>query len=87
MRSSTSPGPAALARIQGSNYACIELHADVHLQAQEPATFALWQSYIESSAADCLIILGDLFEVWVGDDWGLSDPFALQCVVVLHAVS
>ena len=87
MRSSTSPGPAALARIQGSNYACIELHADVHLQAQEPATFALWQSYIESSAADCLIILGDLFEVWVGDDWGLSDPFALQCAAVLHAAS
>ena len=87
MRSSTSPGPAALARIQGSSYACIELHADVHLQAQEPATFALWQSYIESSAADCLIILGDLFEVWVGDDWGLSDAFAQQCAATLKAAS
>ena len=87
MRSSTSPGPAALARIQGSNFACIELHADVHLQVQVPATFALWQNYIENSRADCLIILGDLFEVWVGDDWGLSDAFAQQCAAVLHAAS
>ena len=87
MRSSTSPGPAALARIQGQNYACIELHADVHLQAQEPATFALWKNYIDSSSADCLILLGDLFEVWVGDDWGLSDPFAQHCAAVLHAAS
>lgn len=82
-----STSQQALARIQGQNYACIELHADVHLQAQEPATFALWQNYIQHSPADCIIILGDLFEVWVGDDWGLSEPFAQQCAATLKAAS
>jgi UDP-2,3-diacylglucosamine hydrolase len=35
--------------------------------------------------ADALFILGDLFEVWVGDD--NPDPFALQCIAVLQATA
>jgi UDP-2,3-diacylglucosamine hydrolase len=35
--------------------------------------------------ADALFILGDLFEVWVGDD--TQDPFALQCIAVLKAAT
>jgi UDP-2,3-diacylglucosamine hydrolase len=35
--------------------------------------------------ADALFILGDLFEVWVGDD--TQDPFALQCLAVLKAAA
>jgi UDP-2,3-diacylglucosamine hydrolase len=35
--------------------------------------------------ADALFILGDLFEVWVGDD--NQDPFALKCITTLKATA
>jgi UDP-2,3-diacylglucosamine hydrolase len=35
--------------------------------------------------ADALFILGDLFEVWVGDD--TQDSFALKCIAVLKATA
>jgi UDP-2,3-diacylglucosamine hydrolase len=46
----------------------VDFISDLHLQASEPATFAAWQHYLESTPADAVFILGDLFEVWVGDD-------------------
>jgi len=46
----------------------VDFISDLHLQAAEPATFAAWQHYMESTPADAVFILGDLFEVWVGDD-------------------
>jgi UDP-2,3-diacylglucosamine hydrolase len=46
----------------------VDFISDLHLQATEPATFAAWQHYMESTPADAVFILGDLFEVWVGDD-------------------
>lgn len=38
------------------------------MQASEPATFAAWHDYMCKTPADAVFILGDLFEVWVGDD-------------------
>ena len=46
----------------------VDFISDLHLTAEEPATFAAWQRYLESTPADAVFILGDLFEVWVGDD-------------------
>jgi UDP-2,3-diacylglucosamine hydrolase len=46
----------------------IDFISDLHLQDDEPATFAAWQSFMQTSSADAVFILGDLFEVWVGDD-------------------
>ncbi|WP_332777144.1 UDP-2,3-diacylglucosamine diphosphatase [Polaromonas sp.] len=46
----------------------VDFISDLHLQAAEPATFQAWQHYMESTPADAVFILGDLFEVWVGDD-------------------
>lgn len=46
----------------------IALMSDVHLHAQDPATHALWAQCLSGLRADALLILGDLFEVWVGDD-------------------
>lgn len=61
--------------------------ADVHLSEDEPETFALWQHTLRHCEADALFILGDCFEVWVGDDWGLQDEFALACAEVLQELS
>ena len=46
----------------------VEFISDLHLQAQPPETFELWLAYLRHCQADALFILGDLFEVWIGDD-------------------
>ncbi|MEO8015097.1 MAG: UDP-2,3-diacylglucosamine diphosphatase [Polaromonas sp.] len=46
----------------------VDFISDLHLNADEPATFRAWQAYLQGTPADAVFILGDLFEVWVGDD-------------------
>lgn len=70
----------------------LDFISDLHLQASEPDTFKAWQRYLSSSTADALFILGDLFEVWVGDDLTTVQPgnppgFELQCQQELAAAS
>lgn len=52
----------------------IDFISDLHLQASEPATFELWRNYMQHTSADAVFILGDLFEVWVGDDMATYPP-------------
>ena len=52
----------------GLQWRVVDFISDVHLHASEPATVRAWQAYVHSTRADALFILGDLFEVWVGDD-------------------
>ena len=54
----------------------VDFISDLHLQASEPATFTAWRHYLESTPADAVVILGDLFEAWVGDDI-VSEPVPL----------
>ena len=61
----------------------VDLISDLHLQANEAATFAAWRDYMARTQADAVLILGDLFEVWVGDDAVAADPFLQQCGQVL----
>lgn len=76
-----------------AHWQTVDFISDLHLQASEPATFDTWRRYLErptSERADALFILGDLFEVWVGDDVlarsGTPDhDFWLSCTKVLHA--
>lgn len=53
--------------------------ADVHLGKQQPAVTAGFLKFLASEArkADNLYILGDLFELWVGDD----DPNPLHNLI------
>ncbi len=51
-----------------SDWRTVDFISDLHLHASEPATFTAWQHYMQSTPADAVFILGDLFEVWVGDD-------------------
>ena len=59
----------------------IDFISDLHLDASERATFDAWAHYMAHTPAHAVFILGDLFEVWIGDD--TQDPFALQCIDVL----
>ncbi len=62
----------------------VDLISDLHLQAGEPATFEAWRGYLETTPADALIILGDLFEVWVGDDCAALPGFEADCAALLR---
>ncbi len=63
----------------------VDFISDLHLDANEPATFEAWVQHMAHTSADALFILGDLFEVWVGDD--NQDPFALKCIAALKATA
>lgn len=66
----------------------VDLISDLHLQPQDPATHAAWLGYLQTTPADALIILGDLFEAWVGDD-AAREPgsFEAQCAQALQAAA
>ena len=57
----------------------IDFISDLHLQATDVATFNVWRQFMQTTPADAVFILGDLFEVWVGDDALQSGSFELQC--------
>jgi UDP-2,3-diacylglucosamine hydrolase len=61
----------------------IDLLSDVHLHAGMPRTFAAWRAHLLDTPADAVLMLGDLFEVWVGDD-GRHQGFEADCVAVLR---
>ncbi|MGB4118516.1 MAG: UDP-2,3-diacylglucosamine diphosphatase [Polaromonas sp.] len=62
----------------------IDFISDLHLQASEPETFNAWQRYMQTTPADAVFILGDLFEVWVGDDVLNEHGFDDQCAHVIQ---
>lgn len=71
--------------INTSNWQTIDFISDLHLQVSEPATAKAWFDYMastDSHSADAIFILGDWFEVWVGDDD--EDPFAALCAAVMR---
>ena len=65
----------------------VDLISDLHLQPSEPATVEAWQGYLDTTPADAVFILGDLFEVWVGDDAAALPGFEARCAEVLRAAS
>ena len=62
----TGPLFAELQALQ--HWRTVDFISDLHLSESEPATFDAWQRYMTSTNADAVFILGDLFEIWVGDD-------------------
>jgi UDP-2,3-diacylglucosamine hydrolase len=86
----TVPEFAELQALQ--HWRTVDFISDLHLSESEPATFDAWQSYMSSTTADAVFILGDLFEVWVGDDSIRKDlsssssslNFEERCALVLQ---
>jgi UDP-2,3-diacylglucosamine hydrolase len=76
-------GPAIGAFQADPAWHCIDLLSDVHLQADMPRTFAAWRAHLLGTPADAVLMLGDLFEVWVGDD-AAGQGFHADCAAVLR---
>lgn len=65
-----------------AQWQAIDLLSDVHLHASQPGTYAAWREHMLNTPADAVLILGDLFEVWIGDD-ARHLGFAAECAAVL----
>ena len=84
-----APAPAQLAHVDAAAWSSIEFISDIHLQSSQPANFEAWSRYMSSLQTDALFILGDLFEVWVGDDV-LDHPdaaFERSCLSLIQQTS
>ena len=68
------------------HWRAIDILSDLHLGADTPRTFAAWRDHLEHTDADCVVLLGDWFEVWVGDDLR-DEGIGAQCVAVLQRVT
>jgi UDP-2,3-diacylglucosamine hydrolase len=76
--------PLALHRLDApADWQVIEMLSDVHLQPEAPRTFDAWRTQMLNSDADAVLILGDLFEAWVGDD-SRDDAFEHRVAEVLR---
>jgi UDP-2,3-diacylglucosamine hydrolase len=62
----------------------VEFISDLHLAHDMPRTFAVWSRYLRETRADAVFILGDLFEVWIGDDARAPGSFAQRAAAVLR---
>lgn len=69
-----------------TRWRAVDFISDLHLSVSTPRTFAAFAAHLRHSDADAILILGDLFEAWVGDDMR-SLPFEQQCVEVLADAS
>lgn len=66
----------------------VDFLADLHLEPGQPATLRALQQYLDTTPADAVFLLGDLFEVWVGDD-AIDEPgsFEGQCRALLASAA
>jgi UDP-2,3-diacylglucosamine hydrolase len=78
--------PAARELRVPEGWQAIDFISDLHLCQAMPHTFAGFQRHLQSTTANAVFILGDLFELWVGDDM-VQQPFERRCVQALHAAS
>jgi UDP-2,3-diacylglucosamine hydrolase len=65
-----------------AEWTVIDFISDLHLSPETPRTFEVWADYLRSTPASAVIILGDLFEVWIGDD-SRHTGFEARCTEVL----
>jgi UDP-2,3-diacylglucosamine hydrolase len=61
--------------------------SDLHLSPRSPGATALFRRFLDGRArqAEALYILGDLFEVWVGDD--INDAYSAGIIALLRQAS
>lgn len=71
-----------------ARWRCVDFISDLHLRASDALTFEAWSTYLQQTQADAVFILGDLFEVWIGDDiLSVESGFERQCADVLRKVA
>jgi UDP-2,3-diacylglucosamine hydrolase len=85
MTAVTLPSPAKVWEA-AAHWSQVDFISDLHLAPELPKTLATLRQYLSNTHADALVILGDLFEVWVGDDARYSD-FEAEVTALLVGAS
>lgn len=57
--------------LDAAHWRSVEFIADLHLCAELPRTAEALLDHLRHSDADAIMLLGDIFEAWVGDDMAL----------------
>ncbi len=84
---SSSPAAAFDSDLRlGADIHVVDFISDIHLSETMPATAAAWERYMASTKADAVFLLGDVFELWVGDD-ARARPFESRCVAAIAATA
>jgi UDP-2,3-diacylglucosamine hydrolase len=79
------PALAEVHQVQAEpGWQAIDFISDLHLSPATPRTFDAWSRFMRATPADAVFILGDLFEVWIGDDARTPGSFAQQAADVLR---
>lgn len=76
------PLPSLFEWVAPASWHSIDFVSDLHLCESLPHTFEAFRAYLLGTQADAVFVLGDLFEVWVGDDMR-HRPFERACVDLL----
>ncbi|QNP49241.1 UDP-2,3-diacylglucosamine diphosphatase [Diaphorobacter aerolatus] len=80
----TLAAPSFQEIIAPGEWRSVEFVSDLHLQREEPETVAAFARYLQASRADAIFMLGDLFEVWVGDDsLDEAGSFEAECCALI----
>ena len=79
------PAPPVAELIAPDGWRAVDCLSDLHLEPGAPATLAALMRHLLATDADAVFLLGDLFEVWVGDD-ALDEPgsFEAECCALLR---
>jgi len=77
-----TPLPAYFEYAVPAAWRAIDFISDLHLCEAMPRTFQAFEGHLRHTPADAVFILGDLFELWVGDDMR-QRSFERRCVEVL----
>jgi len=78
-----SPALPAFAELRAdASWQAVDFISDLHLAENTPRTFEAFARHLRHTPADAVFILGDLFEVWIGDD-SRHEGFEARCWDVL----
>lgn len=78
------PFPATETLNAPPSWRCIDFISDLHLHEDLPRTTEALADYLAHTPADAVLMLGDIFEAWVGDDMR-SQPYEASCTHTLAA--
>ena len=85
MTTAVPPSPGSVAELAApAAWRTVDFVSDLHLEPAHPATVRAFAQYLATTPADAVFMLGDLFEVWVGDDAiNESGSFESECCELL----
>ncbi len=78
--------PAAVRLDAPAAWQAIDFISDLHLDSGTPRSFDAFAAHLLHTEADAVFILGDLFEVWIGDD-ARGGEFEQRCIDVMLQAS